>query len=194
MRKIIDIKEITTNEKIAIGIICIILLSIATSFVSSLWRKEIGIDYKTLNITELIDSSFEVKSREEYWILNNIIYSFLSSYNNEISSTGLVNSKTNTGYTRDSYYKVISSEYKKVLSKKEYMNLSKIMMEKFVTYENNQIFIKYKDIIDSIYELDSNTYAPNMYICKLKPIREDAESYIGIELLDNNSYNIFYIE
>ncbi len=193
MKKIIDIKEMTINEKIALGIVGIILLAIATSIIASIGKKDNNINYKEFNIDEILNYSTETKTREEYWILNDIIYSFLSSYNNEISSLGLVNQKSTSKYTRKSYYKVLSSKYRKYVSKSEYMKLSHDMMEKFVVYQNNSIFVKNQDIINTIYKLDEYTYDSNMYICKLNTSKEGTTSYIGIQLLENNSYNIFYI-
>ncbi len=195
MRKIFDIKEMTIYEKIALGIVCIILLSIGTALLSSTTKKDNNVNYKEFSLDEILNSSEEIKAREEYWTLNDIIYSFLSSYNLEISSTGLVNNSNNTKtYTRESYYKVLSSDYRKYLKKSKYMELSKNMMEKFVQYSNNKIYIKDSDIISNIYLLNEYEYGNDMYICKLNTVKIDTTSYIGIQLLENNTYTIFYIE
>ncbi len=194
MRKIFDIKEITIQEKIALGIVCIILLSIGTAFLSSTAKKDSNVNYKEFSLDEILNSSEEIKAREEYWILNNIIYSFLSSYNLEISSTGLVNSNNTKTYTRESYYKVLSSDYRKYLKKSKYMEISKNMMEKFVQYSNNKIYVKDSNLISNIYLIDEYKYGKNMYICKLNTVKIDTTSYIGIQLLENNTYTIFYIE
>ena len=193
MKKIIDIGEISLKEKIALGIVCIILLSIGTSIISNIGKKDNNIDYKNFNIDDILVYSTETKTREEYWILSDIIYSFLSSYNKEIGSNGILNSEQGSIYTRESYYKVLSSSYRKYLSKSKYMDLSKTMMEKFISYKDNKKQIKTENLIEKIYILDDFKYEKNMYLCKLKPEKSDVTSYIGIQLLENNSYNIFYI-
>ncbi len=193
MKKIIDINKFTLKEKIALGIICIILLSIGTSIISNIGKEDNNIDYKNFNIDDILVYSTETKTREEYWILNDIIYSFLSSYNKEISPNGILNIEQSSVYTRESYYKVLSNSYRKYLSKSKYMDLSKTMMEKFISYKENKKQIKTENLIEKIFILDDFKYGQNMYLCKLNTERENTTSYIGIKLLENNSYSIFYI-
>ena len=191
MKKIFDIKEITVKEKIALGIICIILPVIGTAIIKNLIKKRYNynIDYSKENIENLFEYSNSTNDREIYWILNNIIDGFIKSYSLELS--GIV--KTDDGlYSREDFYATLSDEYKKVLNKSKYMEVSENMLKKFVEKDNT---MKDEDYIAEVRYLNSNRYAENMYICKLNTVDENVNSYIGIIINPSNRfYNIFYLE
>lgn len=191
MKKIIDIKESTMQEKILLTLTIIILLAVGTSVLRHLLLKSNNIDYNNESITSLYDNAITVSERDIYWILNNIIDAYIKSYYLELDSISEYD-RSQIIYSRGDYYEVLSNDYKKFLNKNKYMQLSENMLKKFII---NESFLKEDNYIYEVRYLDSNKYRENMYICKLNTINKDVESYIGIQLKPNkNLYNIFYLE
>lgn len=187
-KKIFNIKDSTMQEKILLGMAMLVVLLIGTFILKHFLTKKYEINYKEKTVSNLFEYAISTNDREVYWILNNIINSFIHSYEVELDGR----EKNNEEYSRKDFYNVLTSEYKKVLSKKEYLELTDNMMKKFIRYNNT---LKTDDYIQEVRYLNNRVYPDNMYICKLNTIDSDVESYIGI-ILDTvtRSYSIFYLE
>ncbi len=189
--KLFNFKDLTYQEKLilALGIMGAMLL--ITTVINLLRDSKTEINYNDQSVKSLYTHSVPVKDRDVYWVLNDIISTFIDSYNKELLTVSDAQ-KQEILYSREDFYTVISDEYKKELSKKEYLEVSKKMLEKFI--ENDEV-MKSSDFISTIKKLDSSIYSENMYICKLKTVDNSTESYIGIQVYpDSKSYNFFYLE
>ena len=58
-------------------IVCLVLLIVGTTIVSSLDFEKKTIDYKKIEIYDLLIESNETNDRDDYWTLNNIILNFM---------------------------------------------------------------------------------------------------------------------
>jgi hypothetical protein len=192
MGKLIDISGLNSKQRLVFFCICLILLVIGTTIITSINSDNKVIDYEKTDIYELIIDSTETKDRDIYWTLNKIILEFLKSYQTveKMDTSDLVEYHY-TGYDLDDYYKALDPEYKKFLGKKEYIEISKNMMSKMVTWNDNGFILKEQNIINTVYKL--NDYEG--YICKLNTVDNKNQAFIGIILdKENNEYNIFYIK
>lgn len=187
-KKFIDIKNITSQEKLILAISILILIVIATSVIRVIFDSSKNINYKKQTIEDIYDEGQIIEDRNVYWPLNNIIAAFIGSYQSEIANVNNIQSS----YTREDFYNTLSDEYKKVLSKRKYLEKSKEMFDKFII---NNTTVKQNDYIEQIRMLDSKKYSNDMYIVKLKTVAENSSSYIGIRLIPNiKKYSIFYLE
>lgn len=193
MKKIIDIKNITQIEKIALALTITILLAIAIRLLYSFNKDSDNLNYKEVNAEYLISLSNESFDREIYSTLEQIVSSFVVSYNLEIDPYKGYVDYSKIKYKREDYYKIISPDYKKKLNKTNYLELSKVILNKFVVKGINGIYVRDIDLIDKVYKLDEKKYK-DMFICRLNT-KDDSSSYIGIQLnTDYKTYNIFYLE
>lgn len=188
-RKIIDIENATMQEKIMLALAFMLVLIFITFLLKNFSNKDNNIDYNEINGELLYSSAIYTNDREVYWILSDIFETFLNSYKLEQSFISKLEKDTIL-YSREDFYLTLLSEYKKEISKKEYMEISKNMLDKFISNYN----FKTENFIEEIRSLNSNEYSSNMYICKLNTY-DNSNSYIGIKLYPNtNGYNIFYLE
>ncbi len=186
--KIIDIKNITSQEKLILAVTFLALIIMATTILNLVLNYGKNIDYRNQTVEELYEEATLVNDREIYWPLNNIISAFINSYQAELTNTA----NSQNGYSREDFYSVLADSYKKNLSKKKYMEKSKEMCDKFVI---NNMVVKQDDYIKEIRKLDFEKYSSNMYVVSLKTVLQDSSSYIGIRLMPNTkSYCIFYLE
>lgn len=190
-KKIINWQELTYQERLILALALIALIILLTIIINLVKGNKETIDYKEITGETLYFEGITNKDREVYWILNDIIATFVDSYNLELDNV-YTTYKEKIVYSREDFYEVLSDEYKNNLSKKDYLMLSKTMLEKFAKYGAIE---KNTDFIQVVKELSTNTYSSNMYICKLKTVDTIKESYIGIQLYPSTkSYNIFYLE
>lgn len=191
--KLVDIERLNSKQKLLFFATCLVLLIVISTVLMSLRLGYDVIDYKKENAYTFIFNSTEDNDRNTYWTLNNIILPFLESYqtveNMDISD--LIEYKYN-GYSLDDYYKALDTDYKKYLGKKKYLEVSKKMMEKMVSRNENGFVLKKEDLIKRIYKL--NLY-DNAYLCELNTVDKSSNAYIGIILdTEKSKYSIFYIE
>lgn len=192
MNKIVDIEGLNSKQKLVFFAICLVLLIVFTAIISSLNFGPKMIDYKKMDVYDILIDSTETNDRETYWTLNNIILNFMKSYQTvEKMDTSKLVEYHYTGYSLDEYFNALDPEYKKFLGKKKYLNTAKQMISKMVTWNDNGFVLKDEDIIDTIYKLDKY----DAYLCSLKDTDLDKETYIGIILdKEKKEYNIFYIQ
>lgn len=196
MKKIIDIKNISMKEKIALlATISVLLMVITKVFYNFSINEGNGINYnEDINIDYIISISDETNDRQVYAILNNVISSFINSYNLELKDyVGNINLE-DINYTREDYYNVLSSSYKKKISKLKYNSLSEEFMQNFINSSEYGRYMQTSGILQNVYKLNEYVYSKNMYICKLNSNIKTKIAYIGIQLNEENSkYNIFYL-
>ena len=189
--RIIEWEKLTYQEKIILAFAFIGLMALITTVINIVNKPKSNIDYKNATGEKLYLSAISNDDREIYWILNDIVSTFINSYNLELDTISNTY-KEKIVYSREDFYKVLSEEYKNKLNKKEYLNLSKEMLEKFI---ENGSYMKENDFFEGIGKLNSVDYSQNMYICKLKTVDSSKTSYIGIKIYPNTkNYNIFYLE
>ena len=166
------------------------ILMVLTFILQSIMGEKSNIDYKIEDGRALFESGYVYDDREVYWILNDIIYTFVSSYEDELTYSK-INEKNNNKYNRKEFYTVLSDEYKKNLSMSKYLEVSKNMLEKFVVGNRS---LRKNNFIAQIRKLNVTNYADNMYVCKLNTENQE-DSYIGIKLSPSTkNYAIFYLE
>lgn len=190
MNKLLNIKEATYQEKLMLALAFLVVVIVFTFVLQTIFTQKNNINYKEQNGQELFKSGYVYDDREVYWILNDIIYTFVSSYEDELVYSN-TDEKNNDNYNREEFYTVLSDEYKKVLSKNKYLEVSKNMLNKFVIGNRN---VRKNNFIAEVRKLNVKEYADNMYICKLNTENQE-DSYIGIKLIPSTkSYSIFYLE
>lgn len=194
-KNIIKIDNITNSEKLALGIILLVLMMIIMSVINNINIEE-KIGYSDFNIEEVITESVNINDRQKYFDLYEIISNYLSSYNLEINALSSNIDYDKIKYTRDEYYLTLTEEYKKEISKKEYMQISEKFCKKFLKSNTYSEYVSVdKNIIKKIYKLSSKKYGENMYICELNSNVDNELAYIGIYLNQKQKkYNIFYID
>lgn len=187
-KDIINLNNITNQEKLILLISFLFLVILATFILKNIFDDNRNIDYKKQTIEDLYNEAFINNDRQTYWILDSIISSFITSYQLELTD----NNTEKSIYKREDFYQVLSNDYKKVLSKRKYLEKSKEMCNKFIVGSGN---VKKNDFIEEVRQLDQRKYLSNMYIVKLKTVLKDSKSYIGIKIIpDTRNYSIFYLE
>lgn len=190
MNKLLNIKDATYQEKLMLALAFLAILMVLTFILQSIMGEKSNIDYKIEDGRALFESGYVYDDREVYWILNDIIYTFVSSYEDELTYSK-INEKNNNKYNRKEFYTVLSDEYKKNLSMSKYLEVSKNMLEKFVVGNRS---LRKNNFIAQIRKLNVTNYADNMYVCKLNTENQE-DSYIGIKLSPSTkNYAIFYLE
>lgn len=190
MNKLLNIKDATYQEKLMLALAFLAILMVLTFILQSIMGEKSNIDYKIEDGRALFESGYVYDDREVYWILNDIIYTFVSSYEDELTYSK-INEKNNNKYNRKEFYTVLSDEYKKNLSMSKYLEVSKNMLEKFVVGNKS---LRKNNFIAQIRKLNVTNYADNMYVCKLNTENQE-DSYIGIKLSPSTkNYAIFYLE
>lgn len=183
--KLVDIKDnITSKQKLVLGIVCLVLLIVVFSVLKSVINtSDEVIDYENTNSIDLVISSSKINDRDIYWSLNGIVSNFIntyqSNYNDEIK--GL-----------DHYYNALDPNYKRFLGKKKYREVSNNLISKVMGEEAGVFSLIPEPLITDVYRLYDYD---NAYICKLTTKNSEVEAYIGIIIdTENTKYNIFYID
>lgn len=182
--KLVDIKDnITSKQKLLLGIVCLLLIIVVFSVLKNVTSKnDKAIDYKTADEYTFLIASSEESDRDVYWTLNKIVYEYLSSYKSDFNSEV-------KGF--DYYYGALDPDYKKYLGKNKYKKLSNDLIKKVVGGEPD-IFTAFPEpLITKVNKL--NNY-DSVYFCELSTQNESENAYIGIILdTEKSKYNIFYI-
>lgn len=192
MSKIVDIERLNSKQKLLFLAVCLVLLIVGTTIVSSLDFEKKTIDYKKIEIYDLLIESNETNDRDDYWTLNNIILNFMKSYQTveKMDTSNLVEYHY-SGASLEEYFNALDPDYKKFLGKKGYMEKAKNMISKMVTWNDNGFVLKDEDIINTVYKM--NNY--DGYICSLNSYSSEESTYIGIILdKEKKEYNIFYLQ
>lgn len=195
LSNIIRIDNISNKEKLALSVTILALLLIIMSILFNN-KNDIRIEYKDFDIERVIEESLVLNNKQIYFDLQEIISSYLASYNLEIESLSQNINYENIKYTREEYYAVLTEEYKKQINKKEYMQLSERFCEKFLGNSQTGKYMNINDyFIKDVYLLPSQKYGEDMYMCRLNTNDKDISAYIGIKLNQvTKTYSIFYIE
>lgn len=179
------LERFTKRQKIIFLITALVALIFLSSLFGYLSRKsdEKVIDYKSANGENIIADSAITYDKIKFYELQDIITKFINSY--------LENDEDNTNYKN--YYKTLTDEYKKYLSKSKYYEVTKNLCNKFVVTDSVDItkMMRTNGILKSVYVYDTDKY-----ICKLQGNNEEV-SYIGIKLIENTKEpyaQIFYLE
>lgn len=192
MGKIVDIEGLNSKQKLLFFAVCLVLLIVFTTLLSSLNFGNKVIDYANTSIYDLLIDSEETTDRDTYWTLNGIILDFMRSYQTvEKMDTSSLVEYHYTGYSLEDYFKALDREYQKYLGKKNYIETAKNMISKMVTWNENGFVLKEENIINTIYKMDKY----DGYICLLNSENLNEETYIGIIMdKEKEEYNIFYIQ
>lgn len=184
-------ERFSTKENIIIFSFLLIFLIIGWNLIQK-YDPFGSIKYNEVNIDTFLSDSNTVNNRDTYFILNDIILSFLySGTSNTISANG-EGSESNLHYKYSTveYYDALTDDYKRYLSKDEYLKLA------------NKVINNYKDNYEVLYTVQNETPIRRVY--KYNGIRGDyyivklnasVDIYIGIELFTEDSkFKIFYLE
>lgn len=166
---------------ILMGALLIIVFIILRSLILS-DRNQL-LDYSAIESGEDVIKNHKLTfDREIYYTLDGILEKFINAYS-DIGSTR----------SYKDYYKTLNSEYKKELSKSEFIeecdkffSVLKIstdsVMEDVAVYQT-------ENIIRTIYDLDDD-----MYVCVVGLTSSNEYAYIGIKLnTTQKTFEIFYI-
>lgn len=195
-KNMIKIDNISNKEKLALSITVLVLVVVIMSVLVNLNDDEVKVEYENFNVENAIKESITTTNRQIYVDLNEIISNYLAAYNMDIKAADENVDFSKIKYTREEYYNVLSDDYKKKLSKKDYMRLSEEFCDKFITTSKYGEYVEIKNNnINNIYILPSNKYGKNMYMCKLNTAQKGSTAYIGLNLDQvQKIYSIFYIE
>jgi len=202
------IKELDKKQKTVLLLLCaIIILFIGTRILKSSTKDNKNVwDYKKADSIEsirtVVSSANHIDDRIKYWELTTILDKYVAT----------ITENSSTSYKQ--FYNILTKEYKRKISKKEYNNLASEFLYGFV-YQSNDDSDKYimadysiKDIylydedmylcyisvnIDNMSENDKSLYYKNDYQDIV--VDRKTDGYIGIKLdRTNSTYSIFYIE
>lgn len=180
-------EELDKNKKlyILLGLLLIICFVILTSLIKSNLNSKI--DYNSDDVVaDLLKSATITYDREVYYIMEDIIVKYISSYNLDYALGG------ENSY--EDYYEVLEKNYKSKLGKSKYKEVAQNFF-KSVEYTGDtgmDVSAEYitTNIIRAIYDLGDNRY-----LCKIGLLVPNSYGYIGISInTSDNSYEIFYIE
>lgn len=172
-----------------ISVLILITLVIIVNFLRNKDNQDIW-NYKNIKGYKLVVEGEETTDRIIYWTLNDIIRSYILSYDKFANMSDLSYELENQTSYKD-YYKALSKEYRKFLSYNEYLKVSKNFFEKFeVNTKQEMPTLDIDNIIRNIYYYNENTY-----MCELYCEPNDKTAYIVIRLEEkNNNFWITYIE
>lgn len=192
--KLVDIKEnITPKQRLLLLLTMLILIIVFFSFLRNIFSKQEKIDYKNVDYSSFIVDATETSDRNLYWTLNDILLPFLQSYQTveKMDTSEFIEYKY-SGLSLEEYYKALDRDYKKYLSKKDFISKSKDLMSKVFDSNDNGFVTKTENIIKCIYKL--NNYS-NAYLCEINTINSNESAYIGIALdSESERFSIFYIQ
>ena len=178
--KLVDLDLYTDKQKLLFFILLLIIFFICGVKTSS-------IDYKNMQPSDFINSCELQNDRKTYWILDDIVATF-------IGSSVIEKTTDNNNISYVDYYQALDEDYQKYLGKSNYLKVAQEFFDKF----------RIKNIeggIDSTIKANGNidryykSYDSDRYICILNTVTGETYGYIGIELNTNkNTYKIFYLK
>ena len=182
--------NISSKQKLIILTIILVVLIVGVNILKALGKQEGIWNYKEItSATDVISSGSIITDRKTYYELEDIIVRFLLA-NDGISTTNLETENIGYDATYKDYYSILTKEYKKHLSRKEFNEKANKLLNRFVIPLDIEEFgyMNTKNIIKNIYG-----YGDNKYLCELQSY--DNVGYIGIQLNPyKDCYYIFYIE
>lgn len=180
-------EELDKNKKlyILLGVLLITCFVILTNLIKNNLNSKI--DYNSDDVVaDLLKSATITYDREVYYIMEDIIVGYISSYDLDSTVGGEI--------SYEEYYDVLDKTYKSKLSKSKYKEVAQNFF-KSVEYTGDtgmDVSTEYitTNIIRAIYDLGDNRY-----LCTVGLQIPNSYGYIGISIdASNNSYEIFYLE
>lgn len=184
-------EKFSTKENIIIFSFLLIFLIIISVLIKK-YNPFNKIDYRKITIGDLLIESEVNYNRDTYWILNDILLSFLYSSTTNTTSANGEGSESSLYYKFSTveYYEALTDDYQAFLSKEKYLELANKVISNFK--DNYEVLVSATNIapIRKVYKC--NKYSGDLYLVKLNT---SINSYIGIELFkDVSKYRIFYME
>ena len=184
-------EKFSIKENIIIFSFLLIFLIIASVLIKK-YDPFNKIDYRNLTTNDLLLESEVNYNRDTYWILNDVLLSFLYSGTTSTTSANGEGTESNLyfKYSTEEYYEALTDDYQTFLSEEEYLELANKVISNFK--DNYEILVSATNIapIRKIYKC--NKYSGEFYLVKLNTSND---SYIGIELFTEDSkFRIFYME
>ena len=180
--------EFTKRQK---QIVILLIILFALILVTNLLKYNNKTEWKYNDfdsVKEILYKSESVKNnRVIYWELKEIINNFLCTMEDVEFDSEYANNDTNLG----DYYDVLSKEYKRKLTRKEFEEKASEFISRFLQEDHlGDKYVGYFAIND-IYLFDDNKY-----ICELCLENSEKEiGYFGVELNTQKAkFSIFYIE
>ncbi|MEG2646228.1 MAG: hypothetical protein RSA08_04290 [Clostridia bacterium] len=196
IKKIFDLSKFTNFQKLILLIVLLCFLLMGTKLFEKLRLNDeikkdfICFDYSTVTGEYLVSTSLEENDRKLYWELDSIVKKYILSYQSIEKFESYNGMIKYDGPSVTDFYECLYKKYKVSLNKKEYMEISKKFMKKFVSKVQYYDTLLVDNVINSVYRVQEN-----MYICQLNTSIDNTTAYLGIKLdKEKNTYNIFYIE
>lgn len=180
-------EELDKNKRlyILLGILLIIVFVILTNLIKSNVNSKI--DYNSDDVVaDLLKSATLTYDREVYFIMEDIITKYISSYD--------LDSYVEEQANYEDYYAVLEKTYKSKLGKNKYteiaQNFFKNVEYSSITGLDSRTRYITTNIIRAIYDLGDNRY-----LCAVGLVLGKQYGYIGISLnKSKNTYEIFYLQ
>lgn len=137
-------------------------------------------------ITSAIDVIYlgeKVTDRDTYYTLETIVNQYLNSYINPYNDEEKI--------MYEDYYNYLTENYRKHLSRKEYIEVAEKFLNKFYININSDYEAMYTyQLLKEVYAFDNN-----VYLCKLESKRNNHIGYIAFQINESElAFNIVYIE
>ncbi len=181
-----NMEKNNSKQYLLLAVLLIIVFLVLGNAIKN-WNKSNIYNYDSENfVGELIPNSYVIKERETYYILEDIIINYISSYNSK--------DNYNEEITYKDYYYSLDDLYKEHLNKKEYYALSEDFLKDFYMLQNveSNSELQYRGILKKVRKIMEEK---DSYLCEVKLDNMQSTRYIGIKLdVDSETFKIFYIE
>lgn len=140
-------------------------------------------DYKEItSVLDVMYSGTRITDRETYYTLESIVNQYLNSYINVYNEDKIM---------YEDYYDYLTEDYKKHLTKKEYIKVAQKFLNKFyININSDYESMDTNQVLKNIYELNNS-----VYICELESSRNSEVGYIAFQVnKTGRNFNIVYIE
>ena len=174
------------SKLLLLTLVLVLIVLLILNYVLSNLRSDNIWNYRKITSAEdIMYQGTVVSDRTVYYNLESIIKKYIDSYIPELSDYPELSYKD--------YYKHLTDNYKKYLSKKKYNEVAEKFLKKFYCEVEPFEGYSYMDsttVIKGIREFDNN-----IYLCELESETNKITGYIAIQMdLDLGSYYIVYIE
>lgn len=186
-------KKVDTKQWLVLFSLVLLALIAGIKIMQNIEQEKDIFNYSKIETIEnILNEGEEIKDRDTYYTLQQIIKKYINSY---LVEEDPLNKNTDTVNYLE-YYNVLAHRYKKYLGKNGYKERAEKFLEKFHIYVVAEI--------ETINEMDDRVniesihkfYNEPSYICKIRS-QEDSNNigYIGITLDESHScFYIFYLE
>lgn len=140
-------------------------------------------DYNNITTAEeIMYLGEEVTDRDTYYTLESVINQYLNSYINVYNEEKIM---------YQDYYNYLEDNYKRHLSKKEYIEVADNFLNKFYININSDYESMYTyQILKGVYQFENN-----IYLCELVSKRNNETGYIAFQINESElAFKIVYIE